>query len=41
MVIDKDGIIEEGTHRELIDLGGEYAKLYLASQRSLTLNESN
>ena len=41
VVIDKDGIIEEGTHTELVDLGGEYAKLYLASQRSLTLNESN
>ncbi len=28
VVIDKDGIIEEGTHEELMTLGGEYKKLY-------------
>ncbi|MBE6537782.1 MAG: ATP-binding cassette domain-containing protein, partial [Ruminococcaceae bacterium] len=28
VVIDKDGIIESGTHDELIALEGEYAKLY-------------
>lgn len=39
VVIDKDGIIEEGTHSELVDFDGEYAKLYRASQRSLTIGE--
>ena len=39
VVIDKDGIIEEGAHSELVARGGEYAKLYLASQRSITIGE--
>jgi len=39
VVIDKDGIIEEGTHSELVSLGGEYSKLYEASQRSITIGE--
>ena len=39
VVIDKDGIIEEGTHSELVAKNGEYSKLYLASQRSLTIGE--
>lgn len=39
VVIDKNGIIEEGTHSELVELDGEYAKLYRASQRSLTIGE--
>lgn len=28
IVLTKDGICEQGTHRELIEKGGEYAKLY-------------
>ena len=28
IVLTKDGIKESGTHRELMELGGEYAKLY-------------
>ena len=28
VVIDKSGIVERGTHEELISLGGEYKKLY-------------
>ena len=39
VVIDQEGIIEEGTHSELVAQGGEYSKLYLASQRSLTIGE--
>ena len=39
VVIDKDGIIEEGKHDELVNRGGEYSRLYLASQRSLTIGE--
>ncbi|MBE6536394.1 MAG: ABC transporter ATP-binding protein [Ruminococcaceae bacterium] len=39
VVIDNEGIIEEGTHSELVAQGGEYSKLYLASQRSLTIGE--
>lgn len=39
VVIDKNGIIEEGTHSELVELDGEYAKLYRASQRSITIGE--
>lgn len=39
VVIDKSGIIEEGTHSELVALGGEYAELYRASQRSITMGE--
>ncbi len=39
VVIDKDGIIEEGSHDELLNNGGEYSKLYLASQRTLTIGE--
>lgn len=39
VVIDKSGIIEEGTHSELVALGGEYAELYRASQRSITIGE--
>ncbi len=39
VVIDKSGIIEEGTHSELARLGGEYAELYRASQRSITIGE--
>lgn len=39
VVIDKDGIIEEGAHSELVARGGEYAKLYLASQRTIAIGE--
>lgn len=39
VVIDKNGIIEEGTHSELVSLDGEYAELYRASQRSITIGE--
>lgn len=28
VVIDKDGIVEKGTHEELLEKGGEYARLY-------------
>lgn len=28
VVLDKDGIVEQGTHKELIDKNGEYKKLY-------------
>ena len=28
MVIDMGGIVESGTHEELLALGGEYSKLY-------------
>jgi ATP-binding cassette subfamily B protein len=28
VVLDKDGIVERGTHEELLALGGEYKKLY-------------
>jgi ABC-type multidrug transport system fused ATPase/permease subunit len=34
--MDKGKIIEQGTHRELIDLGGKYA--YLVKQQSLEEN---
>ena len=28
VVVDKEGILERGTHDELLSLGGEYKKLY-------------
>jgi ATP-binding cassette subfamily B protein len=28
VVLDKSGIVEQGTHEELLALGGEYHKLY-------------
>ena len=40
VVLDKTGIIEEGTHDELIALGGEYHKLYVTSQRGAQLSET-
>lgn len=39
VVIDKNGILEEGSHKELVEKDGEYARLYLASKRSLTVRE--
>lgn len=32
IVVDNNHIVEEGTHQELLDKGGEYAKLYQAQQ---------
>ncbi len=40
VVLDKTGIIEEGTHSELMEKGGEYHKLYVTSQRGTQLSES-
>lgn len=40
VVLDKTGIIEEGTHNELMEKGGEYHKLYVTSQRGTQLSES-
>lgn len=39
VVLDKTGIIEEGTHDELMAKGGEYHKLYVTSQRGTQLSE--
>ncbi len=36
VVIDRNGIAEQGTHDELISLGGEYAKLYTTSLRPVS-----
>ena len=36
LVIDGNGIQEEGTHEELMAKGGEYAQLYLA-QKSVSV----
>ena len=40
VVLDKNGIIEEGTHDTLMAKGGEYHNLYLTSQRGTQLSES-
>ena len=40
VVLDKTGIIEEGTHDALMEKGGEYHKLYVTSQRGTTLTEA-
>ena len=40
VVLDKTGIVEEGTHDELMEKGGEYHKLYVTSQRGAALSES-
>ena len=40
VVLDKNGIVEEGTHDSLMEKGGEYHKLYLTSQRGAELSES-
>ena len=39
VVLDKTGIVEEGTHDELMEKGGEYHKLYVTSQRGTQLSE--
>lgn len=41
VVLDKNGIVEEGTHDSLITLGGEYFRLYTMSTRSASLAEAN
>ena len=33
IVVDENHILEEGTHAELLELGGEYARLYNAQKR--------
>ena len=40
VVLDKTGIVEEGTHDSLMALDGEYHKLYVTSQRGTMLSES-
>lgn len=40
IVIDKGKIIEEGTHKELLELKGEYAKLYKSQVSTIHLEES-
>ena len=40
VVIDKNGIVEEGTHDQLLALGGEYHKLYTMSSSRDTIAES-
>ncbi len=40
VVLDKTGIVEEGTHDELMEKGGEYHKLYVTSQRGTQLSEA-
>ena len=40
VVIDKNGIVEEGTHDELLAFGGEYQKLYTMSSSRDTITES-
>jgi ATP-binding cassette subfamily B protein len=41
IVLDKSGIVEEGSHDELMALGGEYHKLYITSQRGAKLAGSD
>ena len=41
VVLDKNGIVEEGTHDSLMTLGGEYFRLYTMSTRSASLAEAN
>ena len=33
IVVDENHILEQGTHGELLELGGEYARLYNAQKR--------
>ena len=40
VVLDKTGIVEEGTHGELMEKNGEYHKLYVTSQRGNRISDS-
>ena len=40
VVLDKSGIVEQGTHDELMERDGEYHRLYVTSQRGARLSES-
>ena len=33
LVMDKGGIVERGTHRELLEHGGHYAQMWLLQQQ--------
>ena len=41
LVLTEDGIAEQGTHEELMELGGLYSKLYQAQFREYTPEESD